>query len=212
VRTVSSSPTRVRRPVDKFEDRRRELADATLLTLAELGYARTSLRTIAQHTAFSHGVLHYYFADKAELITYCVRRFKAACVLRYDGIIAGVTTPEELATACGDGLAATLTEDASLHRLWYDLRAQSMFEEALRPEVAEIDASLQDMIWRVVTAYGDLIGSAPVFSPSVAYGLFDGLFEQALIRHLVGTSTALDDLRTGARLLLPQLFAHTGTR
>jgi AcrR family transcriptional regulator len=210
VRRVSSSPARVRRPVDKFEERRRELADATLLTLAELGYARTSLRTIAQNTTFSHGVLHYYFADKAELITYCVRRFKAACVLRYDGIIAGVTSPEELATACGDGLAATLTEDASLHRLWYDLRAQSMFEEALRPEVAEIDASLQDMIWRVVTAYGELSGAAPIFSPSVAYGLFDGLFEQALIRYLVGVPTALDDLRTGVRLLLPQLFADAG--
>src|SRR5690349_15394605 len=59
--------------VDKFEERRRELADAALQTLSELGYARTSLREIAQHTSFSHGVLHYYFRDKVELITYCVR-------------------------------------------------------------------------------------------------------------------------------------------
>ncbi|QUQ65575.1 TetR/AcrR family transcriptional regulator [Kutzneria sp. CA-103260] len=203
---MSSSRTRSRRPVDKFEDRRRELADATLLTLAELGYARTSLRTIAQNTTFSHGVLHYYFADKAELITYCVRQFKTACVLRYDGIVAGAGNPEELAAACGDGLAATLTEDAALHRLWYDLRAQSMFEEALRPEVAEIDTSLQDMIWRVVTAYAELSGRTPVCSPSLAYALFDGLFEQALIRHLAGAPDALADLRAGVRTLLPQLF------
>jgi AcrR family transcriptional regulator len=36
-----------RRPVDQFEDRRRELAAAALQTLGELGYARTSLREIA---------------------------------------------------------------------------------------------------------------------------------------------------------------------
>ena len=54
-------------------------------------------------------------------------------------------------------------------------------------------------------------GATPIFSPSVAYGLFDGMFEQALIRHLVGVPTALDDLRTGANLLLPQLFAAART-
>ena len=58
-----------RRRVDKFEARRAELADAALATLGELGYARTSLREIAQKTEFSHGVLHYYFRDKNELIT-----------------------------------------------------------------------------------------------------------------------------------------------
>ena len=68
--------------VDKFEERRRELADAALQTLSELGYARTSLREIAQNSAFSHGVLHYYFRDKVDLIIYCVRQYKAVCVQR----------------------------------------------------------------------------------------------------------------------------------
>ena len=53
---------------DRFAQRRRELADATIQTLSELGYARTSLREIAQNSAFSHGVLHYYFADKVDLM------------------------------------------------------------------------------------------------------------------------------------------------
>src|SRR5580658_1911138 len=53
-----------RRQVDKFGERRAQLADAALQTLAELGYARTSLREIAQNSQFSHGVLHYYFSDK----------------------------------------------------------------------------------------------------------------------------------------------------
>lgn len=57
-----------RRQVDKFAERRAQLAASALQTLSELGYARTSLRDIAQNSEFSHGVLHYYFSDKVDLI------------------------------------------------------------------------------------------------------------------------------------------------
>lgn len=207
---VTRSAERTRRPVvDKFEDRRRELADAALITLADLGYARTSLREIAQNSAFSHGVLHYYFRSKVDLITYCVRQYKATCVLRYDGIAADAEEPAALADAFGEGLAATLVEDALMHRLWYDLRSQSLFEESFRDDVADIDDSLQHMVWRVVTAYAALVGAEPECAPSFAYAAFDGLFQQALLRHLSGVDTAADDLRAGARDLLPLLFART---
>ena len=85
-----------RRQVDKFAERRAQLAAAALQTLAEQGYARTSLRDIAQNSDFSHGVLHYYFSDKFELITYCVRQYKAECVQRYDSIVASAGSAAEL--------------------------------------------------------------------------------------------------------------------
>ena len=89
VRGVETNRERVsRRQVDKFAERRAQLADAALQTLAELGYARTSLREIAQNSQFSHGVLHYYFSDKEDLLTHCVRQYEAACVTRYDEIVA----------------------------------------------------------------------------------------------------------------------------
>ncbi|SDF89983.1 transcriptional regulator, TetR family [Pseudonocardia oroxyli] len=201
----SSAAARLRSRADKFEDRRRELADAALLTLADLGYARTSLRTIADNTAFSHGLLHYYFADKNELITYCVRQYKADCVQRYDGLVSAAATVEELAEACGRGLAATLAEAPLMHRLWYDLRTQSMFEESFRADVEDIDGGLQEMIWRLVVAYAELGGRRPTCTPSAVYALFDGLFQQALLRHLAGSATALDELRVGCQELLPKL-------
>lgn len=202
---MTSAAARRRNPVDKFEERRRELADAALLTLADLGYARTSLRTIADNTAFSHGLLHYYFADKVELITYCVRRYKAACVQRYEGNLADAATPEQFAIACGEGLAATLADAPLMHRLWYDLRTQSMFEEAFRSDVAEIDDSLEAMIWRMVTGYAALTDTKPTCTSAEAYGMFDGLFQQALLRHLAGSTEALEDLRRGTSELLPRL-------
>ena len=101
-----------RRQVDKFAERRAQLADSALLTLSELGYARTSLREIAQNSEFSHGVLHYYFRDKVDLITHCVREYKARCVKRYDEIVATARTADDLRTSFAAGLAQTMVEDA----------------------------------------------------------------------------------------------------
>jgi AcrR family transcriptional regulator len=204
---TSSAADRIsRRQVDKFEDRRRELADAALQALAASGYARTSLRDIAQNSSFSLGVLHYYFRDKVELITYCVRRYKAQCVERYDAIAAHAVDAEQLLRDAGEGLAATLEQDALLHRLWYDLRSQSLFEESFRLDVADIDASLERMIWRIATAYADLAGiESPRCTSALVYAAFDGLFQQALLRHLAGDPDALDDLRAGTRALLTGL-------
>jgi AcrR family transcriptional regulator len=195
--------------VDKFEERRRELADAALQTLSELGYARTSLREIAQNTAFSHGVLHYYFRDKVELITYCVRRYKSVCVQRYDEVIATAGTAEELSRGFAEAMAGTLVADAAMHRLWYDLRSQSLFETTFRADVREIDAILEDMITRVVGRYADLSDGESVLNRRAAYATFDGLFQHALARQLAGEPTAAEHLRADVEQLLALLFTGT---
>jgi AcrR family transcriptional regulator len=207
---TAAQPTldRFERPkVDKFELRRDELADAALTTLGELGYARTSLREISQNTAFSHGVLHYYFRDKNELITYCVRRYKEHCVTRYDEIVEQSTTAHELTERLAEALVSTMVEDLSMHRLWYDLRAQAMFEIALAPTVSDLDAQLEAMIWRVVVRHAELAGTEPALDRTTTYALFDGIFENALMRHLAGDPLAASRLRHGAIELMPRTTA-----
>ena len=196
----------VRVRVVKFEARRGELADATLEPLGELGFARTSLREIAQKTAFSHGVLHYYFRDKIELITYCVRRYKEHCVTRYDEIVEQATSGAELAGLFADALVGTMLEDTAMHRLWYDMRSQAMFEGDLRPTVVDLDRQLEEMIWRVVTRHAELCETVPAVSSVTAYSVFDGLFENSLIRHLSGDAAAAERLRTESVWLITTLM------
>ena len=198
-------------PAPPLRDARRdELAESALRTLGELGYARTSLREIAANSPFSHGVVHYYFRDKAELITYCVRSYKARCIARYDDIVAESTGAVELSARFADRLAETIVEEGAMHRLWYDLRTQSMFDEGLRPDVIAIDAALEAMVWRVVERHAQLADRPLTIDPGCAYAMLDGLFERALLGHTAGDPNTLPQLRTGARRLLALSVANGG--
>ncbi len=192
-------------PVDKFNARRIELAEAALATLAELGYARTSLREIAQKSDFTHGVLHYYFSDKFDLICCSVRHYKAKCVTRYDQITATAKSRSELLDGFLDKLGETIRTEAHMHRLWYDLRAQALFEDAFRDDVTAIDKSLEDMMWRVVSRFAELGRKTPAISPEALYALFDGLFQKCLLRHLSGDAQAIPELQAEIRRLLPAI-------
>ena len=194
-----------RRLVDKFAERRAELAGAAMQALGELGYARTSLREIAQNSRFSYGVLHYYFADKLELILYCVKEYKALCAKRFDQMTLDAPDADALANLFALGLAQTARDDAVMHRLWYDVRSQSMFESSLHPDVLEIGASLQAMIWRVVTRYAELGATTPSVGPETAYAIFDGLFQHALFNHLAGSDSALPELVREVEQVLPRI-------
>lgn len=198
-------------PIDKHDLRRRALADSALRTLGDLGYAKSSLREIANNSEFSHGVVHYYFSDKLQLIVYCVQQYKQTCVTRYDNVVADATSPEGLLAAFADKLCETLVEEAPMHRLWYDLRSQSMFEESLREAVGQIDRLLEEMIWQVVTRYAQLSNSDPAMTPNTAYGVLDGIFQQALLSYLAHEDHTLDTLRAQVRQVMPlTLRLHPG--
>jgi AcrR family transcriptional regulator len=193
---VSRKQDRIaRRQVGKFDARRTELAVATLHTLAELGYARTSLREIAQNSEFSHGVLHYYFEDKRDLITEAVRQYEVVCVTRYDEVVARAKSAAQLRDEFVAMFFETLEQDATLHRLWYDLRNQSLFDESFRADVLEIDSHREAMVWRVVNRYAELVGGTPAASPAMIYVTLDGIFQRALLHHLAGNADTVARLR-----------------
>ncbi len=200
---LTTSKTR-KRPVDKFEVRREQLAEAALTTLSTQGYAQTSLRDIAENSDFTHGVLHYYFHDKAELITYCVKHYKTKCVAHYEtAVLTGQTAPVLLELFC-DAMVSTLVDDTGMQRLWYDLRSQSMFDPVFAMDVADIDRSIESMIFEVVTRYAELSGRTVTAGSTFSYAVFDGLFQHTLLRRLAGADVE-DELRSGITDLMATL-------
>lgn len=184
---------------------RDQLAEAALTTLGELGYARASIRDIADNSTYSLETVHDYFDDKIDLVVYCVWYYKAQCVKRYDGVLAEATTPEELVEGFAAKLGETIRDEAPMHRLWYDLRSQSMFEPRLRDVVTMINRTLEEMVWRVVDRYAELAGQPLIATKSAAvYGMLDGLFQQTLLAYVDGEET-LDLLADEVRDLMPLL-------
>ena len=202
LRPPSKGRTRVR---TSSKSRRVELAEATLETLAELGYARTSLREIAQNSPFSHGVLHYYFSDKVDLICCGVRYYKARCVTRYDERRRDARSRDALLDGFCIKLEETLTQEAKMHRLWYDLRSQAFYEEAFRADIEAIDSSLESMVWRIASRYAELGDQSISVSRVALYALFDGLFQRHLMAWLAGDAQAPARMTAEIRSLLPRI-------
>ncbi|WP_370616947.1 TetR/AcrR family transcriptional regulator [Mumia sp. Pv 4-285] len=194
-----------RAAVDKFEQRRSELASSALTTLADRGFAHTSLRDIAENSPYSHGVVHYYFSDKLDLMQHCIRQYKQDCVKHYDEILEFARTPEALREGFAEAMVTTLRDETTLHRMWYDLRNQSMYTAELVGVIQEIDLLLEQMIWRVVSRYAELAASQSRLSSPVAYSLYDGLFLRALIDYLAGDADAAETLRRESAGLLELL-------
>ena len=62
------------------------------------------------------------------------------------------------------------------------------------------------MIWRVMSRLSELAG-APVRAPSdVTYAMFDGVFQQCLLKHLSGDKKAIASMQASVRLIVGQLI------
>jgi len=57
--------------------RRQELAQAALSTLADLGFAGTTVARVAKRAGMSQGLVHHYFKSKADLLQAAMRQLNA---------------------------------------------------------------------------------------------------------------------------------------
>ncbi|MDQ2093661.1 TetR/AcrR family transcriptional regulator [Rhodalgimonas zhirmunskyi] len=184
---IDKLETKARKRSAKRSRRKDELALAAIDALKQLGYARTSLRDIAEISGVSVGMLHYYFEDKTDLITFCVRKYKAGFVADLEALLTGDIAPDALPRAFADGLCASIRREAETHRLWYDIRAQALFDADFTDVVNEIEDSLLALVSRLFQRLGLSQDGA-----LAGYLALDGGFRYHLQRHLSGDGAAID--------------------
>lgn len=186
---------RQERKATRGAEKKRELALHALSSLAELGYARTNLRDVAQRSGASLGVIHYYFENKTELIACSIGLYKEGFVREVKDVIATSSEPKALSLALADFMERTVVHDAGLHRLWYDVRAQAQFEPAFQACVEEAEQALQsvfDALFAKLTALRVPMRDA---DPLRLYIILDGWFRHFLQKHLAGDANAAGALR-----------------
>lgn len=64
---VSAPPTRPPRTLSR-DERRVQLIEATLSTIAECGFSRTTLTEVARRAGLSHGLVLFHFETKEKLL------------------------------------------------------------------------------------------------------------------------------------------------
>lgn len=98
---------------------------------------------------------------------------------------------------------------SDMSRLWYDLRNQSLFDASFRADVLDIESRREEMIWRVVARYCELVGVEPILTPATAYITVDGIFQRALLHRIAERTADVDQ----GRAQLDAVFAMVaGTR
>jgi len=193
---------RAERKTRKRQEKKDQIARSAMQALQELGYANTSLRDIATRADLSLGMLHYYFHDRTQLILHCVSIYKAAFTSGLDEALREASGREQVINALANVLASSIIEDASTHRLWYDIRGQALFDPAFRPVVAEIEAALIE----ICEIAAERAGTATPDIGTFSYALIDGLFRYQMQNQLNGTPRDHQTLATEMRALLEKLF------
>jgi len=184
-----------RKATPRNPEKKRELALHALSSLAELGFAKTNLRDVAQRSGVSLGVIHYYFANKNELLVCSIGQYKEGFVRDVNELIAAAPTTEALGARVAAFMAQTVAQQAQLHRLWYDMRAQAQFDPAFQPGVEEAEQALIG-IFRTLLDKLEALGAARRQSdsgdsdPLRLYIILDGWFRHFLQRHLAGDAQA----------------------
>jgi AcrR family transcriptional regulator len=193
---------RATRNAQKRSEKKAMIAESAQQALQELGYANTSLRDIAAKADLSLGMLHYYFEDKAELITYCVSAYKADFTALVENALQGVSDREAVIARFADALAESIYQDAATHRLWYDIRNQALFDPAFRTSVMEIEETLIQVVSRAWCLAGR---DADAFS-ALHYSVVDGVFRYLMQRQMAGESRDQQALSAEIRSVLDSLF------
>lgn len=171
---IRTEPARSGGLTPKGLARKTELADQALLSLAMQSYARTSLRDIASAADINLGRLHYYFSDRIDLVIFAVQRFQATFVAELAQVIDTQRTIEAaIAKLVHSALTAT-----QMHRFWYDLRNQALFEPRYRDIVIEIDRDLKAITAALLLLIDPMRDVAPHLD--LAYGALDGIFLRAI--------------------------------
>ncbi|OBF54826.1 TetR family transcriptional regulator [Mycobacterium sp. 852002-50816_SCH5313054-b] len=183
------------------EQTRRRLILATMRCVAEVGYAKATIREIARAAEMTSGSLYHYFPNKSELLTATVReidqielpRLRAAAA-HSDNVV--------------DRLVAVLDE---MHRLMREYPHLAAFERAMRGHAGP--KGLRDNIDGIVReamARGALpAGTDPAAAVDALYALARGLTDRAANLTPDAYAATLDSAK---ELIRGTLFAPRASR
>jgi len=124
-----------RRP--NTEQRRGEIVDALHLELAECGYERASIKSIAERAGLASGLVHYHFRNKEEILLVLLDRLIAEADQRYEQASAACVFPgDRLRAYASARLGFGDHAQAQQVQAWVSIIAEVIGQPAVRERVS----------------------------------------------------------------------------
>lgn len=192
-------PVRLRR-VDAGDVRRRQLIEATIVAIAEVGFNATTIAEIARRADVSTGLVSFYFGDKDGLLEATLRHLARELSRAAAARMRDATTPRARVQAVIDTMLGASQFERRIGTVWlafwaqvphspnfarvqraYHRRLSGNLSYALRPilmrdparALAEAIASMIDGLWLRATLANDPDGR---IARMVAGGFVDSQF------------------------------------
>jgi TetR/AcrR family transcriptional repressor of bet genes len=122
----------------KSEASRQQVLDAAVVTLAERGFAQTSVQDIADAAKLSKGAVHYHFESKDDLIqcvlSQCCEHLSARAKAAWEA----PGSPTERVRRAVEEMWSARKERTPEFKVISDLMAQAVHDESLRAPVAQM--------------------------------------------------------------------------
>jgi transcriptional repressor BetI len=160
------------------EIRRRQLIEATIASIHEIGFAGSSLSRISARAGVSTGIVHHYFADKAELLESTLRALGTHLRLSVVRRLNAARTPTERLLAVLDGNLGADTFTPESVSAWLAFWAQVPTSPRLAQIQFVVISRLRDNLVHALKLMGrkDAVEIA-----RVTEALIDGLWLRAAV-------------------------------
>lgn len=162
-----------------------QIVDAAIRVLARQGYARTSLMDIAREAGMSKGAVHYHYPTKEALIEQVL---ETACNAVQDKTLrawGGDDNPFASLRSSLTALWEARAERTDEALVVADLLAQSLYDDKLRPRLAEYYRLAADQITEHLTQHFFALGIRPKIAPEIVPRLVIGLLDGLVMQHFV---------------------------
>ena len=162
-----------------------QIIDAAIRVLARQGYAKTSLLEIAKEAGMSKGALHYHYPSKEALIHAVLETACNAVQARTMEAWSPSDNPFDALRKSLQELWATRAERTDEALVVADLLALSLYDESLRPTLAEFYELAAKQIRQYLEENLMSLGLESRISldilPRIVIGLLDGLVMQVFV-------------------------------
>jgi AcrR family transcriptional regulator len=152
VTRLRAAPLRPRRTqAERTRTTRTALLEATIVALAELGYAHATTTEVCRRAGVSQGALFKHFASKAELVSAAAERLFAALIEDYRASFAAAAGEGDRIAAATRLLAGTFRQPRlqAAFELYQAARTDRELAASLRPVADRHAANLREQARRL---------------------------------------------------------------